>query len=89
MYNIEKMKHEKEAQLKRRNQFRNVISKLFSISTVLWVLKGLAIAYLVIAQPAVAEIVKGDLDYEQMNTFLSILCVLIIFVRNKDMEEDE
>lgn len=86
-YNIEKMRAEKQQQIERREKVRKVIDRILEYPISLMLLKAMSVLYLVILQPYVYQLVKDDLENSQINTIVSIVCVLILFIKNKEWEE--
>ena len=87
MYDIEKMKTAKQHQVKRREKIRKIVNRIIVYPIDIAVLKAASVLYLVILQPYVYQITKNDLDGSQINTIISIICTLVLFIKRKDMEE--
>lgn len=87
MYDIEKMKTAKQHQMKRREKIRKIVNRIIVYPIDIAVLKAASVLYLVILQPYVYQITKNDLDGSQINTIISIICTLVLFIKRKDMEE--
>ena len=87
MYDIEKMKTAKQHQMKRREKIRKIVNQIIVYPIDIAVLKAASVLYLVILQPYVYQITKNDLDGSQINTIISIICTLVLFIKRKDMEE--
>lgn len=87
MYDIEKMKTAKQHQMKRREKIRKIVNRIIVYPIDIAILKAASVLYLVLLQPYVYQMTKNDLDGSQINTIISIICTLILFIKRKDMEE--
>jgi hypothetical protein len=87
MYDIEKMKTEKQHQMERREKIRKIVNRIIVYPIDIAVLKAASVLYLVLLQPYVYQMTENDLDGSQINTIISIICTLILFIKRKDMEE--
>lgn len=87
MYDIEKMKTEKQHQMERREKIRKIVNRILVYPIDIAVLKAASVLYLVLLQPYVYQMTENDLDGSQINTIISIICTLILFIKRKDMEE--
>ena len=87
MYDIEKMKTEKQHQMERREKMRKIVNRILVYPIDIAVLKAASVLYLVLLQPYVYQMTENDLDGSQINTIISIICTLILFIKRKDMEE--
>ena len=87
MYDIEKMKTAKQHQMERREKIRKIVNRIMVYPIDIAVLKAASVLYLVLLQPYVYQITKNDLDGSQINTIISIICTLVLFIKRKDMEE--
>ena len=86
-YNINKMKAEKKQQMENRRKIKMRLDRIMKYPIELAVLKAASVLYLILLQPYVYQIVKNDLEFSQINTVLSIICVIVLFIKKKDMEE--
>lgn len=87
MYDIEKMKTAKQHQMKRREKIRKIVNRIIVYPIDIAILKAASVLYLVLLQPYVYQMTKNDLDGSQINTIISIICTLVLFIKRKDMEE--
>lgn len=86
-YDINKMKSEKKQQMENRRKIRVILDRIMKYPFELAVLKAASALYLILLQPYVCQMLKDDLEFSQINTVLSIICVIILFIKKKDMEE--
>ena len=87
MYDIEKMKTAKQHQMKRREKIRKIVNRIIVYPIDIAILKAASVLYLVLLQPYMYQMTKNDLDGSQINTIISIICTLVLFIKRKDMEE--
>lgn len=87
MYDIEKMKTAKQHQMKRREKIRKIVNRIIVYPIDIAILKAASVLYLVLLQPYVYQMTKNDLNGSQINTIISIICTLVLFIKRKDMEE--
>ena len=87
MFDIEKMKTAKQHQMKRREKIRKIVNRIIVYPIDIAILKAASVLYLVLLQPYVYQMTKNDLDGSQINTIISIICTLVLFIKRKDMEE--
>lgn len=87
MYDIEKMKTAKQHQMERREKIRKIVNRILVYPIDIAVLKAASVLYLVLLQPYVYQMTENDLDGSQINTIISIICTLVLFIKRKDMEE--
>lgn len=87
MYDIEKMKTVKQHQMERREKIRKIVNRILVYPIDIAVLKAASVLYLVLLQPYVYQMTENDLDGSQINTIISIICTLVLFIKRKDMEE--
>lgn len=86
-YDINKMKSEKKQQMENRRKIRVILDRIMKYPIELAVLKAASALYLILLQPYVYQMLKDDLEFSQINTVLSIICVIILFIKKRDMEE--
>lgn len=84
MYDIKKMKEEKEKQLNRRKKIKKVLDVL---SNQLVIMKIIAIFYLIFGQPFLLGLYAGKIYEETCIKILSMIFAIVLFLNKSDYEE--
>lgn len=88
MYDIEKMKAEKQSQLERRRKFDRIMNALGAYTPKLLVMKSCALIWLILINPIVLRLVS-DRDFNQCSSILTVLALIVLLIKSSDMKKDD